>query len=40
MKKGKLIKLQLDYKTIIYVKTKQAIEVWKEKYPNLKILAA
>lgn len=35
---GSRIKLQLDYRTIIYVSNQQALEMWMGKYPGAKIL--
>ena len=34
-----LIKLMIDYKTIISVRNKQALEIWMEKYPKAKVIA-
>ena len=36
---GKVIKLQVDYRTIISVKTQSALEMWMKKYPNAKVVA-
>ena len=33
-----LIKVQLDHKTIIYVKSKAALQSWLSRYPNARIL--
>jgi hypothetical protein len=32
------IKIQLDYKTIITVRSMNAFELWKDKYPEAKII--
>ena len=32
------IKIHLDYKTIITVRSMDAFEIWKEKYPDAKII--
>jgi hypothetical protein len=29
-----VIKLRIDYRTIITVRTKEAAKIWKEKYPG------
>ncbi|MGD1847192.1 MAG: hypothetical protein ACFB10_17515 [Salibacteraceae bacterium] len=34
------IRVRLDHKTIITVRDMQALSMWKEKYPDLKVLAA
>ncbi len=34
----KLIKVQLDYRTIITLKTKNALNFWLNKYPEAKVL--
>lgn len=34
-----IIKLQVDYRTVIMVKSKKALEMWMEKYPNAKVVA-
>lgn len=36
---GKVIKLQVDYRTVISVKSQSALEMWMKKYPNAKIVA-
>lgn len=36
---GTVIKLQLDYRTQIVVRTQKAVEMWMTKYPNAKIVA-
>lgn len=36
---GKVIKLQLDYRTTIVVRTQKALDMWMTKYPNAKIVA-
>lgn len=36
---GKVIKLQVDYRTIISVRSQKALEMWMEKYPNAKVVA-
>ncbi len=33
-----VIKLQVDYRTVISVKTQSALEMWMKKYPNAKVL--
>jgi hypothetical protein len=33
-------KLQIDYKTIIIVKSKEAVKMWLSKFPNAKLVAA
>lgn len=35
---GARIKLQLDYKTIIYVRNQAALDMWMGKYPGAKII--
>lgn len=35
---GARIKLQLDYRTVITVRTKEAMNMWMEKYPGAKII--
>jgi hypothetical protein len=37
--KSDRFKLQLDYKTIIVVRSKEAVERWLSKFPNAKLLA-
>ncbi len=32
------IKVQLDYRTVITVKTTQALDMWLSKYPEAKVL--
>lgn len=34
-----IIKLQVDYRTVIMVKSQKALEMWMEKYPNAKVVA-
>jgi len=34
-----LIKVQLDYKTIITIRSLKVLSLWKERYPNLKIVS-
>ena len=34
-----IIKLMIDYKTIISVRNKQALDLWMEKYPKAKVIA-
>jgi hypothetical protein len=36
---GKVIKLQVDYRTVISVKSQSALQMWMKKYPNAKIVA-
>lgn len=36
---AKVIKLQVDYRTTILVRTQKALEMWMSKYPNAKIVA-
>ncbi|HEU4716610.1 MAG TPA: hypothetical protein VFU15_02205 [Bacteroidia bacterium] len=36
---GDVIKLQVDYRTTIVVRSQRALEMWMEKYPNAKIVA-
>jgi hypothetical protein len=36
---GKVIKLQVDYRTTIIVRSQKALEMWMGKYPNAKIVA-
>ena len=36
---GDLIKVQLDARTIIFVRSKQALKMWLSKYPAAKIMA-
>lgn len=31
-------KLRLDYKTVITVRSKDALEMWMKKYPNAKLV--
>ena len=38
--KPPLIKLMIDYKTTIFVKSKASLESWLERYPNAKVLDA
>ena len=33
-------KLQIDYKTIIIVKSKEAVKMWLSKFPDAKLIAA
>lgn len=35
---GARIKLQVDYRTIITVRTQEALDMWMEKYPSAKII--
>lgn len=39
-KKEERFKLQLDYKTIIIVKSKEAVKMWLSKFPNAKLVTA
>jgi hypothetical protein len=32
------IKVQLDYRTVITVKTRHAVDMWLSKYPDAKVL--
>lgn len=34
-----LIKVQLDYKTIITIRSLDVLSIWKEKYPNLEVIS-
>ncbi len=34
-----IIKLQVDYRTVIMVKSQKALEMWMGKYPNAKVVA-
>jgi hypothetical protein len=36
---GKVFKLQVDYRTVISVKSQSALNMWMKKYPNAKIVA-
>ena len=36
---GETIKVQLDHRTIIYVKSKASLQNWLSRYPNAKIVA-
>jgi hypothetical protein len=36
---GEQIKMQLDYRTMIIVRSKEAVALWMTKYPNAKIIA-
>jgi hypothetical protein len=36
---GEQIKLQLDYRTTIIVRSKEAVALWMSKYPNAKVIA-
>ncbi|HXC06879.1 MAG TPA: hypothetical protein VNZ86_19105 [Bacteroidia bacterium] len=36
---GDQIKLQLDYRTMIYVRSKESLKMWMSKYPNARIIA-
>jgi hypothetical protein len=38
VEKVPLIKLMIDYKTTIFVKSQQSLESWLERYPNAKII--
>jgi hypothetical protein len=33
------IKVQLDYRTIIFLKSKNALKFWLNRYPNARIIA-
>ncbi|TND08419.1 MAG: hypothetical protein FD123_2215 [Bacteroidetes bacterium] len=35
---GTRIKLQLDSRTIIYVRSQAAMDMWMEKYPGAKVI--
>lgn len=35
---GARIKLQVDYRTIITVRTQEALDMWMEKYPLAKVI--
>jgi hypothetical protein len=35
---NELIKVQLDYRTIIYVKSMNALQSWLSRYPKAKVL--
>ncbi|MCC7302683.1 MAG: hypothetical protein IT233_08575 [Bacteroidia bacterium] len=35
---GEVIKVQLDHRTIIYVKSKSALQSWLTRYPNAKVI--
>ncbi len=35
---GQLIKLRIDYRTIITVRSKEALKMWKQKYPQAVII--
>ncbi|MEN8137685.1 MAG: hypothetical protein ABFR62_04560 [Bacteroidota bacterium] len=37
-KKIKRFKVKLDYKTFITIKDKSAIDLWKDRYPNAKVV--
>jgi len=37
---GKKIKLQVDRRTIIILRTKKALTTWMRRYPKAKVLAA
>ena len=37
-KKEERFKLQIDYKTIIIVKSKEAVKMWLSKFPNAKLV--
>ncbi|HTL81030.1 MAG TPA: hypothetical protein VL651_04970 [Bacteroidia bacterium] len=37
---GNVIKLQVDYRTTISVRSKQALDMWMKKYPNAKVINA
>jgi hypothetical protein len=36
---GEQIKLQLDYRTMIYVRSKESLKMWMSKYPNARVIA-
>lgn len=36
---GKRIKVQLDARTIIFLRSKNALKMWLSKYPEAKVLA-
>ncbi|GAB4146869.1 MAG: hypothetical protein Fur0041_21070 [Bacteroidia bacterium] len=36
---GNVIKLQVDYRTVIVVKSQTALDMWMKRYPNAKIVA-
>ena len=36
---GKIIKLQVDSRTMILVRNEKALEMWKSRYPNAKVVA-
>ena len=36
---GEQIKLQLDYRTMIVLRSKDALAMWMSKYPDAKIIA-
>ncbi len=36
---GEQIKLQLDYRTMIIVRSKAAVAMWMNKYPDAKVIA-
>jgi frataxin-like iron-binding protein CyaY len=36
---GQVMKLQVDYRTTIIVRSQKALEMWMGKYPNAKIVA-
>ena len=38
--KSDRFKLQLDYKTVIVVRGKEAVQRWLSRFPNAKLLAA
>ena len=35
---GPLVKLRIDYRTIITVRSKEALKMWKQKYPQAVII--
>ncbi|MBI3509774.1 MAG: hypothetical protein HY064_03855 [Bacteroidetes bacterium] len=35
---GNVIKLQVDYRTTISVRSKEALDMWMKKYPNAKVI--
>lgn len=39
LEKSKLIKLRIDQRTIITVKTKEALQAWLMKFPQAKIIS-
>jgi hypothetical protein len=39
MKTKKLIKVQLDYKTTVFISRLSSLKLWIERYPNAKVIA-